>query len=146
MEVKKCSKCKEKKNLSEFTKNRRQKDGLSNYCKICDNKRKAIWRLKSKSQIKKYAKKYHAKQRGFTVAEREQFIILRGSCCEICGKARNFSKEFLNTDLCVDHCHITNENKGVLCRPCNLAAGSLDDNSDRAFKLWKYLERTREIN
>jgi hypothetical protein len=34
--MKKCSKCKEEKELNEFYSNKSQKDGLARYCKICD--------------------------------------------------------------------------------------------------------------
>jgi hypothetical protein len=51
-----CSKCKIKKNELEFSKNRSQKDGLNNYCKICyniirHNLRSKKWKFPDKPYI-----------------------------------------------------------------------------------------------
>lgn len=40
---KRCPECRECKSREEFSKNRRKKDGLSSYCKVCRNERRRAW-------------------------------------------------------------------------------------------------------
>ena len=40
----------------------------------------------------------------------------------------------------VDHCHITNEIRGLLCRSCNHVLGLVDDNSETLRNLAAYIE------
>ena len=56
--MKKCSKCEEVKELSEFYKHRRRKDGLSASCKICDKTYQAKYRKNNPTKIKEYQKEY----------------------------------------------------------------------------------------
>ena len=42
---------------------------------------------------------------------------------------------------CVDHNHITNEIRDLLCGRCNLAAGIVQDSSKKAKQLAIYLEK-----
>lgn len=48
--MKKCSKCNIEKELSEFSKDKSRKDGLTSYCKACHNQ----YRLENSDKIKKY--------------------------------------------------------------------------------------------
>ena len=68
--LKKCSICGELKPFSEFSKNKRSKDGLQSQCKICrkeyyeNNKEKILeyqkeYRENNKEQLKEYHKKYY---------------------------------------------------------------------------------------
>lgn len=53
--MKKCSKCKEVKILTDFNKNRSRKDGLNSYCRICQNRataRSAAKRRGPRSPVK----------------------------------------------------------------------------------------------
>jgi len=43
--MKECSKCKEKKDLSFFTKLKKSKDGLSYWCKECRKKSQDKWKF-----------------------------------------------------------------------------------------------------
>ena len=42
--------------------------------------------------------------------------------------------------LCYDHCHVTGDFRGVLCRPCNSALGHLGDDLRGVMRAVKYLE------
>ena len=50
METKICSKCKEEKSVSQFSKNKALKDGYHGYCKLCDKNIKKIYRENLKKQ------------------------------------------------------------------------------------------------
>ena len=67
MESKKCTKCGDVKELSEFRKNAASKDGLKNPCKLClapseklwrkaNNEYKKQWDIRNKDKIKEYNK------------------------------------------------------------------------------------------
>jgi len=175
LDSKVCPKCKEKKLISEFHKDKSKSSGLHSWCKICKNKStKAYtkaWHKKNPTKMKTYQKDYYLKNtekikqrsrkwakdnpgrrrqieaasgRGMSVFERELFLEQRDFRCEICGISRQTSIEVLGRDLCIDHCHKTRALSGVLCSLCNTASGRLKDNPDLAYKLWKYLERTRK--
>lgn len=57
MEKKICSKCKEEKEVCEFTKNVSRKDGYHSQCKNCKNK----WRLNNREHVLEYKRNYHKK-------------------------------------------------------------------------------------
>ena len=73
-----CSKCGEVRSIGDFTKNRRNKDGLSNICRACQNaynrerylvhrgdilKQIKAWRAKNKEIIKVHQKDYRNKNK-----------------------------------------------------------------------------------
>jgi hypothetical protein len=66
----------------------------------------------------------------------EMFISQDGKCA-VCGSENIIKGE--REMLCVDHDHKTGEVRGLLCRDCNLAAGLLEDDPERALKLSEYL-------
>ena len=45
--------------------------------------------------------------------------------------------------LCIDHCHDTNEFRGILCHKCNVALGLLEDNTKTLTKLINYLNKEK---
>lgn len=51
--------------------------------------------------------------------------------CAVCGR---------KTRLVGDHDHATNEPRGILCRPCNLAIGNMEDDPERLRRAALYLE------
>lgn len=53
--------------------------------------------------------------------------------CEICK-----SKD----DLVIDHCHDTNQYRGILCRTCNMGIGHLRESKEVIRKALEYAERT----
>lgn len=54
--MKKCSRCKQLKNNSEF--NNSKRDTIQPYCRKCHNKYSREWRLNNSDNVKKYNKKY----------------------------------------------------------------------------------------
>ena len=72
-----------------------------------------------------------------------QLQVLYDRGCEICGKT---------DDLAIDHnhscCPVGGKkkcgkcNRGVLCRPCNMALGSFNDDKDLVQKAVDYLTRS----
>jgi Autographiviridae endonuclease VII len=53
--------------------------------------------------------------------------------CAICGEPQDL--------LCVDHCHLTNEVRGLLCGACNVVLGYADKRPQILEKMADYLQR-----
>ena len=138
-----CSECNKYKPIGEFYKNRFNKSGYSHCCKKCVSViRKKYPNHRSKESQSKQNMIKRASKRGFkSASDLENFIQSKNSRCEICGMTREFSKKFFKKDLCIDHCHSTNKNRGVLCISCNFAVGHLNDDPIRAYNTYKCLER-----
>lgn len=54
------------------------------------------------------------------------------SCCWICGSTQK---------LCIDHCHNSNEVRGLLCVRCNTALGMFGDNTVSLHRAIEYLNK-----
>ena len=58
-----CSTCKVIKDLTEFSKHKKNKDGLSYICKKCNDYRHSEWLKNNSLKIKKYKQEYHQKNK-----------------------------------------------------------------------------------
>ena len=70
-DTKVCSKCGEKRHISQFAKQTKAKDGLQNKCKICNKE----YRNANKERIKKYLTDYQLKNRDVLIAKKRQYRI-----------------------------------------------------------------------
>jgi len=68
---------------------------------------------------------------GITIDEYKD-AMSSSHCCEICGAEEN---------LCYDHDHTTGAFRGVLCRTCNTAIGTLGDTIQGLNMAILYLKR-----
>lgn len=121
--IKQCSKCKENKNISEFWKNSGKPDGFSYECKLCKNQ----YRKNNHSRLNiKRKDRVLQQEYGITFDDYKKIWISQEGCCAIC---KTFQTEVKNKRaLCVDHNHMTNEVRGLLCEPCNLMLGVAKEN------------------
>ncbi len=77
-------------------------------------------------------------KRNFGITENEyntMFNLQQGKC-KIC----NIHRDELNENLCVDHCHISNKIRGLLCRKCNAGLGIFKDDINILNSAIKYLQ------
>lgn len=141
---KRCSRCQDTKDVSEFFKHG---SGYQAYCKPCKAIIHANWRKSPAGELaktkRKEAKKHiaeHYKHRyGISLEEYQILEALAGGKCSICKKAPAKGKLF------VDHCHTTKKIRGMLCRPCNLVLGFAGDNVHTLEEAIKYLESSFEL-
>ena len=114
---------------------------------------------KNKSQIKQQKKKYEAqnkerlkkyrqenkeriKQRhlktryGISLEQYNEMLKSQNSQCAIC----RTHQSTLKTCLAVDHCHKTNQIRGILCSSCNTGIGHLKDDIKILEKAILYLK------
>ena len=92
-----------------------------------------------------YSKAYHkahreqkraydlAKRYGLTAEEWTSFYKQQDGQCAIC------SKPLTENDVVVDHCHITEKVRGLLCHACNRGLGSFNDSPELLLKAYQYL-------
>jgi hypothetical protein len=120
-----CSKCREWKLPTAFSKNKNQVSGINYACKGC---------------MAVHTRKYNLPAKyGITPAKFAEMLLAQGGKCACCGSA--FIIEGKPSErACVDHNHATGEVRALLCGRCNLAAGNVLDSSDRAMQLAKYLK------
>lgn len=151
---KKCTNCKLEKDISEFGINKSVKDGHQDWCKKCmsnfqKNRRlNPIVRKKEKESHKRYIDKhskkmwaYHLKRTyGITLENYNQMLIQQGNRCAICSIEFNNTKS--DTKCCVDHNHITNKVRGLICKKCNIGLSRFNDNTTILINAIKYLEKS----
>ena len=148
--MKKCSKCKVEKSITEFSKNKDCRGGIRNSCRACNNEHNrqyrqthkkeiaittALYRQLNKEKIVEYARAhkenradYHLQRNhGLSMGQvREMFSSQRGKCL-VCEKQMNM--EGRNSGRAhVDHNHQTGKNRGLICDNCNRGLGFFHDN------------------
>lgn len=158
METKICCECKIEKNKTEFSRDKTLKDGYTYSCKLCRNKKYKEWVRNNPDKIKiiyeqnriksnihyhtengqKIYRKNHLKKYNMTIDEYGKKVEEQNNLCAICNEPENQKK---NKHLCVDHSHITNENRGLLCSNCNRAIGLLKDDIEILKKAIIYLTK-----
>jgi len=77
-----------------------------------------------------YNRKQTLKKYGLTIKEFDELSTKQNGCCAVCGNSEK---------LHVDHNHQTGKVRGLLCRGCNTALGSLKENPDTIQKLKDYI-------
>jgi Recombination endonuclease VII len=161
--MKKCSKCKQEKELIEFAKDKHNPDGLTYRCKECRNLHYNTYyknnpekqKLKNDSQKENRQKFYssdkgiissrkaHLKRSfGISLKQYNEMSESQNHICAICHCPENC---YRNSVLSVDHDHKTGEIRGLLCSSCNRALGLLKDNITNLINAIKYLKKNEKI-
>ena len=162
-----CIKCEEELPATPEYFYRRGADKIRNECKKCVDKKVREWKQANpevtKESIRKRGKKYYHKylnksrERGRNKSRRkvlnslsitssfEELMQEQGSCCKICKIKLEFDGQRAgNAVACIDHCHVTNTYRGILCTSCNKALGLFKDNTDLLLRAVTYLNGTKE--
>lgn len=88
------------------------------------------------------SKKGLGRQHGITLEQYERLFDAQNGLCAICQRpeVRVDMKTNRPYRLAVDHCHNGNVIRGLLCSPCNLSLGALDDSPALLRRAAEYLE------
>lgn len=123
-----CSGCKIDKPVSEFYK-KNSGDGYQGYCKQCSLAKKKRWDSKKSDErrLERVERKY-----GLKASDYENLLESQGGVCAICKR---------EVELVVDHCHDSNEVRGLLCQQCNSGIGFLQDDLETVKSAVTYLSR-----
>ena len=141
-----------------WDKNKGRKDGLATWCKYCmaayrlahreknlvyqRQYRKANVEALKDTHRKKYLKhgRKHLLEKKYGITEEiySQMLTNQSGCCAICltnnpGTGLDF--------FCVDHDHVTNHVRGLLCVDCNTGLGKFKENPITIREAALYIER-----
>ena len=140
--MKTCKGCKLEKPLSQYSKcgGGRTRARCKDCCKIAYDKwkeknpdhAKEAWR---KASTKYYSKdefylRRRTKKYGLTVDEYKELESKQEYKCAICKQ---------EITLVIDHCHDSNEVRGLLCSNCNAGLGFFQDNTEVLYSAIEYL-------
>lgn len=162
-EKKVCKNCNKEKYNNQFHKRSNRPDGLHIRCKDCF---RLIDQPKRLQYVKRYAEKNREKIRksalnkyrksqqntnehkelifkrnlkklyGLSLEQYNSLLKQQKGLCKICRRVNTNGRR-----LSVDHNHITRKVRGLLCGPCNVAIGMLQDSPSRLQTVIKYLEQ-----
>lgn len=135
MSTKVCTKCKQEKDISDFHKKAKTKDGLRYECKTCRREYGKARYLK----IKSFHAKYHLMRTyGISLEEYNHKLENQRGVCAICTKPCSTGNA-----LAVDHNHKTGKIRGLLCFSCNRRLG-IFENKEFISKAIQYLLSYKE--
>jgi len=140
MLTKTCTKCGETKEAAEYYKH--SSGRLHYWCKACQSEYKR--KRRSTPEGRKAYHNTHLKHKyGITLAQYDEMFEAQDGRCAICGADEPSGR---NRHFAVDHCHKTNEVRGLLCGNCNTALGLLGDNIENLTTAILYLAKTQQEN
>ena len=143
-----CKACHIDKDVEDFSVDRRKKNGCQSYCKACAagkvlaaRKRNPTPHREAMARYDKRNPQRHLKRRvGITFSEKMDRFEAQGRKCAACGSTEhNHPRLNGENGWCADHSHITDQFRGVVCWPCNMALGFADDSIKRLTGLVQYL-------
>lgn len=119
-----CRHCNVEKSESSFYRSYNNSNGFSARCKSC---------TLSLNRVGRWRRSY-----GITKEKYSELLKLQNNGCAICSGPMN--------PICIDHCHLTNKYRGLLCKKCNTGIGQLNDSPSLLRKALEYLENAKNKN
>jgi hypothetical protein len=161
--MKKCTHCKIEKPLSDFYQVANGVKGVRPRCKECmallerekyasdeefRNRKINMQAIKMREDAAFRARhralnrKNHLKRAyGLTQESFDAMLHTQGGGCAICGAKQIDGEQ--GTRMVVDHCHLTNQIRGILCDLCNTALGKFEDNVGLLKNAINYLSKAK---
>lgn len=126
----KCRTCKTVKPNTAFIISEKSANGYLGRCKECTD-----YYNTNKQRLQK---DYMLKSTyGIDINHFEKMLELQKYSCEIC----KIHQDNITGPLCVDHCHITGEVRGLLCFRCNSSIGKFEDDINLLTSAINYLQK-----
>lgn len=128
MKFKRCNKCKAYKPWMRFLVGKSQCSACT--AKIAKGQKHLIEQKEYKDTIDLKAMKYR-----YNISEEDYLTMLedQGNCCKICFKDM--------TDPQLDHCHLSGNVRGILCKACNVGLGHFKDSITVLENAVEYLKK-----
>lgn len=105
---------------------------------------KAKWARSNPKSVRRMSIRQFCKRQGWSpettasVLQRHATVL----CCEICDRTPEEVGSNRFKRLSIDHCHATNQFRGLLCWECNIALGKFGDDPERLRRAIEYLGRS----
>lgn len=116
---------------------RRYHPNGDSYCYKCKNQRSIQDRIVDPEKAKKHQRTSRLrKMYGMTNECYRKLYESQNGKCAVCEK----DIEYIDKHTHIDHCHITNKIRGLLCHNCNTALGLLKEDKQIMSNLIRYLE------
>jgi hypothetical protein len=137
--VRTCTECGQTKPLSEFGKQKMGRDGQRPDCKECARARARRYREREgvKERVAYNSRIRRLREFGLTPDDYRQMLANQDGRCAIC---RLPAEENRHGVLCIDHCAVTNQVRGLLCDSCNLGIGYFLDSPTYLRRAALYVE------
>jgi len=132
-----CIDCKQELPSSKFHIRNNRKVGIESRCKACTSIKKKQYRLNNKEKIRAWNKKRNP---GWDINRYNEYVELQDNQCAICG-----TNEPGLSDWSADHCHTTNQPRGLLCVRCNSGLGYFKDNPEYLQSAIDYLKKWQSV-
>lgn len=139
LKIKLCSKCKTEKFITEFTLDKKYKDGYYCWCKDCSYNYRLSWAHKNKEKVRLIKTLSLHRKLNISKDQYLELIELQNNSCKICKKTASDQGK----NLAIDHCHKTNKVRGLLCDKCNRGLGYFNDNLDSLQNAISYLKENK---
>ena len=125
-----CNVCFKEKGIDNFYTQSYNKDLYIYTCKPC-------YSLKNKKDVNKKYLTSIARKYGISIKDYLDMRKSQNDRCKICGGSDS-------RRLSIDHCHTTNEVRGLLCSACNKGLGYFKDNIEILIKAAEYLQEDED--
>jgi hypothetical protein len=80
---------------------------------------------------------------GITYGMYDAMFEAQGGMCKACGKPETRETDGRIHRLQIDHCHLTDKLRGLLCWRCNVTVGNVEDDAELLRKLAGYLDAAK---
>lgn len=95
------------------------------------------WAKDNREHLNECRRRQHYKGKyGLTPEDRDAMLAEQGGRCGCCGSDTPKSK----AGWVIDHCHKSGKVRAILCQPCNLTLGKVDESIAHLQSLIRYLE------
>lgn len=154
-----CNICKQWLPIAQFGVNRARKCGYMAYCRACCSKKNYTrrtenleehrgylteWRKKNKEHVTAYYRRRDLmKKYGLTEDDYAELLAAQDGKCAVCRTPDPGNGRY--TRFLVDHDHETGKVRALLCNPCNVAIGQVQDNPERLLALARYLLSFQDV-
>ena len=115
-----CNVCGKNKRVSSYIKSRLTKSGIRGECKECNNSSRGKYKVSKKKERQYKLKKLY----GITPEQYKDIWDRQEGLCSIC-KVQLSSLP--DKAVHIDHCHVTEKVRGILCGHCNRGLGHFRD-------------------